>query len=187
MTLACGAGHVAASLALASALAWGLAGLEWVRRWRGELSLWLLLGFGLAYAAWGVRHALRDRPHSHWHRHADGTLHRHRHVHREEHAHPHAAAAGFGLTPWVLFTVSVLGPCEPLIPLIMVPLARQAPGQLALVVAVFALATLSGMLAAVIAGRLGLARLGSSRLGRFRHAIAGVALVACGAAIWLGV
>lgn len=186
VTLACGLGHVVASLALAGALAWGLAGLEWVERWRGELALWLLVGFGLAYAAWGVRDALRDRPHSHWHRHADGSLHSHRHVHRAEHAHPHAAAApGTRLTPWVLFTVSVLGPCEPLIPLIMVPLARQAPWQLALVVTTFAFATLSGMLAAVIVGRLGIGRVGASRLGRYRHAIAGLTLAACGAALWL--
>ncbi len=192
ITLACGTGHVLASLlvgGLGIALGWSLGGLERLEAVRGDLAAWVLLGFGLAYTAWGVRQALRDRPHSHWHAHADGTVHDHEHVHRAEHAHPHAAprdGAGRRLTPWLLFVVLVLGPCEALIPLLMAPAARGSWSGVALVAGVFAVATLGAMLAAVVAGSLGLARLDFQPAARHAHALAGLTMVACGAAIWLG-
>ncbi|HOD34406.1 MAG TPA: hypothetical protein PLR20_01590 [Syntrophales bacterium] len=37
-----------------------------------------------------------------------------------------AASLGFFHTPWVLFTIFVLGPSEPLIPVLMFPAARNA-------------------------------------------------------------
>ncbi len=185
----CGAGHVLASVvlgALGIALGWSLGGLAALDRVRGDLAAWLLLGFGLAYTAWGVRQALRDRPHSHWHAHADGTVHEHSHVHRREHAHLHQVEGGRRLTPWLLFLVFVLGPCEALIPLLMVPAARGSWLGVALVALVFGLVTLAAMLAAVTVGSLGLARLDLRPVERYAHALAGLAVATCGAAIWLG-
>ena len=188
VTLLCGAGHVAASLVVGGigiALGWSLGGFAWLDAVRGDLAAWVLLGCGLAYTAWGVRQAIRNRPHSHWHTHADGTVHRHQHVHRAEHAHPHESP-GRKLTPWLLFLVLVLGPCEALIPLLMVPAAQGSWSGVALVAAVFALATLGAMLAAVWLGSLGLARLRFRPAPHHAHTLAGLTMVACGAAIWLG-
>jgi ABC-type nickel/cobalt efflux system permease component RcnA len=128
---------------------------------RGRLAGWLLIGFGLAYLAWGIKRAIGRRPHSHWHSHGDGTLHLHRHVHAGQHLHAHTAEAGHGhdhhekarnITPWILFTIFLFGPCEPLIPLLMVPAASGEWWQLALVAGTFSIATLTAMLGAVALG-----------------------------------
>lgn len=195
ITLACGVGHVLGSLvlgALGIALGWALGGLEWLESVRGEVAAWLLLGFGLAYTAWGVRRAVRSRPHSHWHGHADGTLHEHRHAHQDEHLHVHGVAAArerlprTGATPWVLFVIFLFGPCEALIPVLMYPAAAGQWWTVALVASVFALCTIATMLMLVALGTLGLSRLAFGRLERFSHVLAGLAIVACGLAIQLG-
>ncbi len=199
ITAACGLGHIAGSVALGVvgiAAGWAIAGVEGVEGARGSLAGWLLMGFGLAYLAWGMRRAWRGRPHSHVHAHADGTVHLHRHTHAEEHAHAHTRTDTVGpgsrrtLTPWVLFTIFVLGPCEPLIPLLMYPAATGGWTSVALVVAVFSVGTLAVMLAAVALARHGLDRFTSAlplaRLERWSDALAGAAVTLCGVAVTQG-
>ncbi len=93
ITTLCGAGHLVGSVALGAAgIALGTAveSLIHVESVRGDVAAWLLFGFGLAYAAWGVKRALRGGAHSHVHVHADGTRHSHAHDHRlAPHVHPH--------------------------------------------------------------------------------------------------
>ena len=125
----CGVGHVASSVLLAlagSALLIGSESLLGIESVRGDLAAWGLIAFGLAYAVWGVRRALRRRPHEHRHVHEDGTRHDHLHDHTGAHTHAHERHAAARMTPWVLFTVFVLGPCEPLIPLLMFPALRES-------------------------------------------------------------
>lgn len=195
VTAVCGAGHVVGSIALGAlgiALGWAVSGLVEIEDLRGDLAGWLLLGIGLAWTAWGVRRALRRRPHSHLHAHADGLVHRHDHGHAGAHAHPHEApASARGLVrrwlgPWSLFVVFVLGPCEPLIPLLMVPAAGGGWGAVALVAGVFAAATIVTMLAVVAAGASALALVPAAGLERWSHAAAGAALALCGVAVTLG-
>jgi hypothetical protein len=50
----------------------------------------------------------------------------------------------------------------------------------------FGLATLATMLVTVALGHLGLSRLPLGRLERYSHALAGMALMACGLAIQIG-
>jgi hypothetical protein len=194
VTSLCGVGHVIGSIALGFlglGLGWAVSGLVDFEAARGQLAGWLLLGFGLAYTAWGVRRALRGRSHAHVHAHGDGTLHLHPHDHRgSEHGHPHFAGES-GLRavpgPWTLFVIFVLGPCEPLVPLLMYPAADRSWAGVALVAGVFAVATIATMLVLVVAGALGLARL---RLGagaeRWSHALAGAVLATCGLAVTFG-
>jgi len=195
VTAVCGVGHVLGSIALGGlgiVLGWAVSGLVEVEALRGDLAGWLLLGVGLAWTAWGVRRALRRRPHTHMHAHADGLVHRHVHGHAGEHAHPHepaAGARGFArrwLGPWSLFVVFVLGPCEPLIPLLMVPAAGGGWGAVAVVAAVFAAATIGTMLAVVAVGASALALVPAAGLERWSHAAAGAALALCGVAVTLG-
>lgn len=191
ITAGCGVGHVLGSLllgALGIALGWAVGDLVWLEGGRGTLAGWLLLGFGIAYTAWGVRQALRNRPHKHWHHHADGIVHSHRHTHHAAHAHPHESADPTrpSLTPWVLFAIFILGPCEPLIPLLMYPAASGSWTHVAVVGLVFGLCTLITMTAVVAVAYLGLSQLATGRLERYSHALAGLALVACGLAIQLG-
>ncbi|MHC4984392.1 MAG: hypothetical protein ACYTF6_14645, partial [Planctomycetota bacterium] len=135
ITFFCGLGHIGSSVGL------GLIGArlgvaltnfesleaayeqlpEWMKSTeglRGDAAAWLLIVFGLLYFVWGLRRAIRNRPHRHKHFHASNIEHEHEHSHQAEHLHPHAAD-GMSLTPWVLFTIFVFGPCEPLIPLVI--------------------------------------------------------------------
>ena len=186
ITLWCGVGHLLGSVLLGLlgiALGTQLASLEWLESMRGNLAAWLLIGFGLAYTAWGIRQAYRNRPHTHWHRH-DGVSHRHVHTHHGGHAHPHVApAAGRSLAPWMIFIIFVLGPCEPLIPLLMYPAARESTVGVLAVTAVFGMVTVLTMLATVALAVKGLENIRLRAFERYAHALAGSTIMACGLAI----
>lgn len=192
VALGCGAAHVASSVALGVGGFVGgraLADLTNVDRFRGSLAGWLLVGLGLTYAVWGTRRALRGRRHTHLHAHADGTLHRHEHDHLGTHAHPHESSTS-SAAAWGLFVVFVLGPCEPLLPLFLVPAATGGTlAGLVWVVAAFALATL-GTTALLVALGWRLVGSASSRapaaLHRWSHAAAGATLALCGLLIGAG-
>ncbi len=189
VTLACGVGHVLGSVLLGGVgIAVGLAvgGLHAFEAARAQIAAWLMLGFGLAYTVWGVRRAIRNKPHSHRHVHADGTIHSHAHAHAGDHAHVHTDDDRKSITPWVLFTIFVFGACEPLIPQLMYPAAQGSWWALSVVVTVFALATLGTMAATVAISYLGLSRLSLQPLERYAHATAGLAVTTCGLAIKLG-
>lgn len=189
ITLLCGIGHVGSSVVLGGVgigIGAAVHKLTYFESIRGDVAGWLLLGFGLAYMAWGIRRAIRNRPHTHVHVHADGTVHAHVHTHHEEHAHAHADEGGPSMTPWILFTIFVFGPCEPLIPLVMYPAAKHNVAGVAWVTLIFGTITIATMLTIVAAAYLGLVRLGMSRMERYAHAAAGLALAACGAGLKLG-
>lgn len=191
ITLLCGIGHLAGSIALGLvgiALGAQLVSLEWLEGVRGNLAAWLLIGFGLAYTAWGIRQAMRNRPHRHWHTH-EGMTHSHEHTHHDDHAHVHEKQAGKrSLTPWVIFVIFVLGPCEPLIPLLMYPAARESTAGVLAVTTVFGVVTVLTMLLTVAAALKGLEKIRLQPLERYAHALAGSTVLACGLAIvFLGV
>jgi sulfite exporter TauE/SafE len=189
VTTLCGIGHVLSSVVLGVAgAALGLA-VEQLTGWeavRGGWAAWLLIAFGLVYGVWGLRAALRGKPHAHRHTHDGATFHAHEHRHAGEHVHVHAHAPEgerINTTPWVLFIIFVLGPCEPLIPLVMYPALEHSWLAIPAVVAVFGLITLATMLAIVFAGARGLSLLPLGRLERYSHALAGFAILASGLAI----
>lgn len=190
ITVLCGIGHVGSSIVLGTAgiaLGVAVAKLEGIESARGDIAAWLLTAFGLVYMVWGLRRAARHRAHSHLHAHADGERHDHLHDHERAHLHPHdQAAAAPALTPWVLFTIFVFGPCEPLIPILMYPAAASSTAGVALVAVMFSVATILTMLAIVLLLSFGLSRLPTRGLERYSHALAGFAIFACGVAIHLG-
>ncbi len=184
-TAICGLGHVIGSVVLGLVgIGLGLAvgRLEIIEGIRGELAAWLLISFGLIYMAWGVRQAVRNRPHSHPHFHADGSSHTHHHNHHAEHTHVHEEKKS-NLTPWALFVIFVLGPCEPLIPILMYPAAHASIGGLVLVTGIFAVVTVSTMLGMVFLAEKGIALLPLKKLERFAHVLAGMAIFSSGLAI----
>jgi ABC-type nickel/cobalt efflux system permease component RcnA len=158
--------------------------LQWIEGVRGDAAAWLLTGFGLAYLAWGLRQAWRTRPHVHEHAHADRTTHAHAHGHHDGHAHVHLEPArARSITPWALFVIFVLGPCEPLIPVLMVPAARHSFYGTVAVVLAFGAATIATMLAVVYLAIRGLGALPVASAERYSHALAGAALSLCGLGI----
>lgn len=186
ITALCGLAHVVTSVLLgAVGIAAGVAldAMGWIQDLRGQLAAWLLIGFGLAYAAWSAIRTARGRVHVHSHVHADGTRHSHAHDHAGEHLHPHAGKSV--VTVWSLFIVFALGPCEALIPLLMAPAAAQHWTWTVAVTLVFTGATLATMLVTVTVGYLGLSPLRITRLAPHGNTLAGLAIAGSGLAIQL--
>jgi len=185
ITFLCGLGHVLSSVLLGLiGVAFGLAlgKLEAFEAYRGNLAAQALIIFGFTYCVWGIHRAVRHKPHSHSHTHAGSVEHAHTHSHTHSHAHPHGAARK-NVTPWVLFTIFVLGPCEPLIPLIMYPAAEHSIAGMVWVAIVFSAVTIGTMMSVVLVSvwSTGLIKLGAAE--RFSHALAGAAICCSGLAI----
>jgi len=189
ITLLCGLGHIGSSVVLGLAgIALGIAvtRLEGIEALRGDLAAWALIAFGLVYFVWGLKKAGRNRPHEHGHVHEDGIVHAHRHIHGTDHAHVHGDNSR--ITPWVLFTIFVLGPCEPLIPVLMVPAAKESLSGLLWVTGVFGGVTILTMMGIVLISLRGITLIPLRGLERYAHALAGGTICLCGIAVqFLGV
>ena len=183
VTALCGVGHVASSIALGGVglmLGWAVAGIESVESSRGDLAAWGLLAFGLAYAVWGIRRAIRGRgglePHAH-----GCQVHMHAHEGADHHhTEPIPASA---TTFWTLFVIFVLGPCEPLIALFVLPASRGRWELAILTGLIFGFFTVLSMVVLTVAGTLGATRLPLGPLERWAHTLAGGVIAASGAAI----
>jgi sulfite exporter TauE/SafE len=200
-----GLGHILSSVVLGFvgiALGIAVAKLEGVESARGEFAAWLLIGFGLAYFVWGMRRAWKNKPHTHphLHDHEDAHIHPHgpdqgahdpsrEHVHEHahahthelaEHAHPHGEEKRANITPWVLFTIFVFGPCEPLIPLVIYPAARHSTAGVVLVAGAFGLVTIATMLVIITAASYGASFIRLGKLERYSHALAGLMIFVSG-------
>lgn len=181
LTFLCGLAHVGSSVVLGLvgvAMGVGLSRLDWVEASRGDLAAWVLIGFGLVYAGWSfARERRRQRM---VHEHTDGVVHTH--VHSPT-AHDHSTTAPRTVTAWSLFIIFVLGPCEPLIPLLMVPAFDMGAGSVAAVVVAFGVTTVATMMVVVAIGYAGLRQVRLGRLEKYAHTLAGVAIAASGVAI----
>lgn len=172
ITILCGIGHVGSSIVvgiIGVATGIGIARIEFFEGYRGGLAAWAFIIFGLIYFIWGMIRAYRNKPHKHVHEHSDGEVHIHEHSHDTEHDHVHKK----NITPWILFVIFVLGPCEPLIPILMYPAAEMNTGGLILVTSVFASITILTMLGVVLFGVFGLKNFSFGKAEKYSHAIAG--------------
>jgi sulfite exporter TauE/SafE len=185
ITFLCGLGHVIGSVVLGLAgVALGLAlgKVEAFEAYRGNLAAQALIIFGFTYCIWGIHRAVRNKPHSHAHVHAGSVVHKHAHSHTQSHAHPHGSEQK-SITPWVLFTIFVLGPCEPLIPLIMYPAAEHSIAGMVLVAVIFSVVTICTMMSVVLVSMWGVSFVKFGAAERFSHALAGAAICCSGLAI----
>jgi sulfite exporter TauE/SafE len=185
ITLLCGLGHVLSSVLIGTAglLAGAqLASLVEIEGVRGNLAAYALIAFGLMYFAWGLRKTGRNHVHSHVHIH-ESVVHDHEHDHHSDHAHVHKEGAMNSITPWAMFIIFVLGPCEALIPLFIYPAAQQSAWLVVAVAVVFGVVTLLTMLACVAVTTIGVEKLKLPTTGRYAHAVAGASVAICGVAI----
>lgn len=185
ITLLCGIGHVLSSVVLGFiGIALGIAvfRLEALESFRGEFAAWLLIIFGFTYFIWGIHRAISNRSHEHLHQHGSGNFHIHSHKHIEEHMHIHSSKSD-SLTPWILFTIFVFGPCEPLIPLVMYPAFKGDMITVGIVSSIFSLITITTMLCIVLALSYGLSQLPLHKVEKYSHALAGLTIFLCGGAI----
>ena len=183
ITFLCGLGHVLSSVVLGFigiALGIAVTSLEAVESTRGNIAAWALIAFGLVYMVWGIRKAIKNKPHGHLHLgkitiHTDPASNSD-HVHSLQEQKPN-------LTPWILFTVFVFGPCEPLIPLVMYPAAKNNMAGVVMVAGIFSAVTIGTMMVTVLTLRAGIVLLPLRSLERFMHAISGAAILICGVSI----
>ncbi|MBC8400896.1 MAG: sulfite exporter TauE/SafE family protein [Candidatus Marinimicrobia bacterium] len=183
VTIICGIGHVLGSVLLGLVgVVFGVAvgALERVEAVRGDLASWLLIGVGVAYGVWGLRIGLRASEHTHEHDHTTGH-HHHSHHHLSSHAHIHGDVKS--ITPWALFIVFVLGPCEPLIPILMYPAAKHSWGDLVWVTFTFGVITITTMTTIVMVMSKGLLKIKLGFLERYVHALSGVIIAVSGLSI----
>lgn len=197
ITVLCGLGHVVGSVILGLigiALGTAVFKLEVIEALRGDIAAWIMIAFGLMYLTWSTVRFVRRRPHAHWHSHDGKTVHYHEHVHERDHLHAHCVAEAVpstaprpSITPWILFTIFLFGPCEPLIPMLMYPAAAGNPSLLLLVTSIFAVTTVLTMSAVVLIASLGLG-LGPrwGFMSRWAEPVAGLVVLGCGVAIKVG-
>ncbi len=183
ITLVCGLGHVLSSVVLGFVglyIGSSLSAMMGIETFRGNIAAWILIGFGMVYLLWSFRRQRLGHVHTHGHFHETGGEHLHEHDHRSEHAHVHGFDQPDGkVALWALFIIFVLGPCEPLIPLIMAG-AAESTATLVLVTLVFSAVTLVCMLLFVSIGYYGLRQFAPERFVRYAHPMAGAALVISG-------
>jgi len=205
-TAICGLGHVGSSVVLGLiGIAFGIAvgQLELMEGVRGSIVSWIFTSFGLIYMVWGIRQSYRTRRHTHSHFHLGSGLHNHEHDHHKEHIHVHlpvnlaldqhhlhhqhnendhnhATNKKRNITPWILFTIFIFGPCEPLIPIVMYPAAKDNYTQMLILTMIFSLITILTMITLVAVSYYGFRFLPMKKLERHSHALAGGAIFLCG-------
>ncbi len=190
ITFLCAVGHVVSSVIIGILLAWvGMAATDWAGSefafWhgiRGNLSAWLLIGVGFAFMVWGIKNALRGKTHSHVHIHDDSVKHSHEHDHKSEHMHVHKSSVST-ITPWILFTIFIFGPCESLIPLMLSAWSISGYTGITLVSLIFGVTTVITIMATVSVLMMGINKIPLGNLNRWSTALAGFSLIACGSAI----
>jgi cadmium resistance protein CadD (predicted permease) len=165
MTFVSGLGHVGSSIvvgAIGILLGFSLSRLGAAESRRGDIALWLLIGFGIAYTVWGLKKARYYK-----HEHADTETLKSKTV-----------------TLWTLFAIFVLGPCEPLIPLMFLATDYGWAGILVTSLT-FSAVTIFMMLAQSLLAFAGIRLIRHDIAERYSHAFAGLVIVLTGAFVML--
>lgn len=179
-TFLCGCGHVGSSVLIGlggAAIGWSLSKINWLESVRGGIAGWVLLGFGLVYGIWGLIRARQNRVHKHFDIYEDGSMY----VYQHKHGQSATAKDRYKVTPWVIFIIFVLGPCEPMIPLLYFPAARHSWTGMFLLIAVYTFFTLATMLVMVLLGYYGISFFKAEKAEKYMHALAGMTIFICGA------
>jgi ABC-type nickel/cobalt efflux system permease component RcnA len=186
LTLLCGLGHIMSSVVIGFIgiiLGINVMKLKALESFRGNIAGWLLIIFGFTYLVWGLHKALKNKPHRHSHGHIDYEIHSHDHSHSHDHVHVHDEGTKVSVTPWVLFTIFVFGPCEPLIPILMYPAAKNNAQGVLWVTVIFGAATIITMFSIVMVSFFGIKFIPLGRFERYAHALAGGSIFLCGLAV----
>lgn len=185
-TIICGSGHVLSSVLLGlggAALGWTLSKLNWLENIRGGIAGWVMLAFGLLYGMWGLFRAMNNNPHKHFDLDESGDIY----VYQHKHSAPVRPKERYKITPWVMFVIFILGPCEPMIPLLYFPAAQNSWMGMSMLICIYTLVTLSTMLVLVALGYYGIGFIKSEKLERYVHALGGLTIFICGAGmLWMG-
>ncbi|MEW5807669.1 MAG: hypothetical protein AB1756_10045 [Acidobacteriota bacterium] len=162
VTFLSGIGHVASSIVIGGIglfLGFSLSSVEGWESSRGSIAILLLIGFGVAYALWGLKHARKHR-----HKHSD--------IFDDE-------TKQRTVTVWTIFALFVLGPCEPLIPLMFLASKYGWSGVL-WITFLFSIVTIAMMIGQTLLGYSGFNLVKLGTLDHYSHSIAGVVIALTG-------
>lgn len=179
-TVICGCGHVWSSVLLAlggAAIGWSLSKVNWLEQVRGGIAGWILLLFGFIYGIWGLIRARQNKRHKHFDAYEDGNIY----VYEHKHGEAVASKERYKVTPWVMFIIFLLGPCEPMIPLLYFPASQNSWYGMLLLITVYTFFTLLTMIVMVVLGYYGISFLKTEKLERYMHALGGLSIFICGA------
>ncbi len=160
VTFLAGLGHVGISIvvsAIGILLGFSLSKLKSIEGHRGEIVLWLLIGFGLAYMLWGIKKARE-----------------HKHAEFDSEALKNKTVA-----VWTMFAIFILGPCEPLVPLVFLGYNYGYAGVVAVSV-VFSIITIIMMLVQSLLAFAGIQLIKNEIIERYSHAFAGLVIALTG-------
>ena len=160
ITFISGVGHVGISIifsVIGILLGFSLSRLKSIEGHRGEIALWLLIGFGIAYMLWGIKKAREDRSK----------------IVDEEKLKTKTVAV------WTMFAIIILGPCEPLVPLVFLGYNYGYSGVIA-VSAIFSIVTIVMMLAQSLLAFMGIQFIKNDIAERYSHAFAGLVIALTG-------
>jgi hypothetical protein len=179
-TIVCGCGHVWSSVLLGlggAAIGWSLSKISWMENVRGGIAGWVMLGFGFIYGIWGLYRAYKNNPHKHFDLQEDGAIFVYEHKHDEA----VAPQDRHKVTPWVMFIIFILGPCEPMIPLLYFPAVKNSWSGMVILITIYTLVTLLTMVTMVVLGYLGITFVKTEKIERYIHALGGLTIFICGA------
>jgi threonine/homoserine/homoserine lactone efflux protein len=94
--------------------------------------------------------------------------------------HVHDEKSKAKMTPWILFTIFVFGPCEPLIPIVMFPASKHNWSELVIVTCVFSIITILTMLTVVLVASYGIKFFPMKVMEKYSNVMAGSTIMLCG-------
>lgn len=160
VTFVSGLGHVGISIVfsvIGILLGFSLTKLKSIEGHRGEIALWLLIGFGIAYMLWGIKKAKEQK----------------RKIIDEEKLKAKTVAV------WTIFAIIILGPCEPLVPLMFLGYNYGYSGVI-LVSVIFSIVTIMMMLSQSLLAFMGIQLIKNDIAERYSHALAGLVIALTG-------
>ncbi|MEW6171150.1 MAG: hypothetical protein AB1472_06300 [Candidatus Omnitrophota bacterium] len=163
VTLISGIGHVGISFvvsAIAILLGFSISKLKNIEGHRGEIALWLLVGFGIAYMLWGIKKAKKKNQAENFKK-ADIVA------------------------IWTIFAIFVLGPCESLVPLVFLGYSSAGWMGVLSVSLIFSLITIMMMLVQTFLAFKGIQLIKNDILHRYSHAFAGLVIALTGILVLL--
>lgn len=178
LTIICGFGHILSSVLLGMAgvfLGWQLHKISWLQDIRGNVSGWALLAFGILYLIYGLRQAYLNKAHKHF-----DVLGEDVYVFEHKHGEMVTPGSRVKVTPLVLFAIFVMGPSEPLIPLLFYSGTQRSVTEVIVLVTVFTISTVLTMLGMVLLGIYGYSFFNTDKLERYVNAIGGAVITICG-------
>ncbi len=178
-TIVCGLGHIGSSLLLGlggAALGWSMGKIGFFESFRGNLTGWLMVIFGLIYIVFAFIKVFKNQRHKHFDIYEDNSVF----VYDHKHGESIAPKNRYAVTPWVMFIIFVLGPCEPMIPLLFVPAVQHSLFNMILLIMIYTFITLMTMILMVLLGYFSIGYFRTDKLERYIHVLAGFTIFICG-------